>query len=84
LTVYIGAMIFVMLGVGIIFNSNYNFLDDVATIPIIIFWIIITIIFIYLGKKLVLKANIWNYSKFTDLEKENQLKKKQNILAIQD
>jgi hypothetical protein len=59
-------MIFIILGGLIIFNSNYNFLDDVAAIPITVFWVIITIIFVFLGKKLFQKMNIWDYKKYQD------------------
>jgi hypothetical protein len=62
LTVYVGGMIFVILGLAIIFKTNYNLFDDVATIPNALFWMI----FLYLFKWLMLKTaallNVWDYS----------------------
>ncbi len=64
LTVYVGGMEFVILGLAIIFQTNYNFFDDVATIPIIIFWIGFLLIFIQIVIKIATTINIWDYKKY--------------------
>ncbi len=46
LTIYVGGMIFVILGMAIIFQSTYDFFEDIATVPIIIFWIAFLLLFI--------------------------------------
>ncbi len=64
LTVYVGAMILVILGLSIVFNANYNFFDDIATIPIILFWIVFLQIFRIVVKKIGIFLNVWDYKNY--------------------
>ena len=64
LTMYVGGMEFVILGFSIIFQTNYNFFDDVATIPVLIFWITLLLIFIQIVIKLGTTINIWDYQQY--------------------
>lgn len=64
LTVYVGGMILVILGLAIIFKANYNFFDDVATIPIVAFWTVLVYFFIWLLEKLAILFNVWDYKDF--------------------
>lgn len=64
LTVYIGGMILVIIGMAIIFETNYNFFSDVATIPIVLFWILFLFIFMFVVKKCAILLNIWDYKKY--------------------
>jgi hypothetical protein len=48
LTVYVGGIILVILGMAIVFQTNYNFFSDVATIPIVLFWIGFLFLFIFI------------------------------------
>lgn len=64
LTVYVGGMILVIIGMAIIFQTNYNFFSDVATIPIVLFWILFLFIFMFVVKKCAILLNIWDYKKY--------------------
>ena len=64
LTVYVGGMILVLLGLAIVFNTQYDLFDDVATVPVVFFWSIFLLIFIEIVKKLAVLLNVWNYKKF--------------------
>lgn len=64
LTVYVGGMILVILGIAIVFKAKYNFFDDIATIPIIIFWAGFLHIFIVVIKKIATLLNVWDYKNY--------------------
>jgi hypothetical protein len=68
LTVYVGGMILVILGLSIVFEANYNFFDDVATVPILVFWVGFLHIFRIIVKKIAIFLNVWDYKNY---ENEN-------------
>ncbi len=57
-------MMLVLVGLSIIFKTNYNAFDDIATIPIILFWLIILSFCCYLCDKIAKYLNIWDYQIF--------------------
>lgn len=57
-------MILVILGLAIVFQANYNFFDDIATVPIIFFWTVFLFIFIEIVKKVAIFFNVWDYKKY--------------------
>lgn len=71
LTVYVGGMILVLLGLAIVFKTQYDFFDDVATIPVVIFWCIFLYIFIEVVKKVAVLLNVWDYKKYESKEEND-------------
>jgi len=57
-------MILAILGMAIVFRVNYNFFDDIATIPIIIFWVGFIFVFRMVIKRLAILFNIWDYKRY--------------------
>lgn len=57
-------MILVLLGMAIMFKSNYNLFDDVGTVPVTVFWIGFLHIFILIVKKLAKWVNVWDWKEF--------------------
>jgi len=66
ITVFIGGMFLVILGIATMFQTNYNFFSDVAAIPVALFWIGFLQIFIFFVKKLGVLLNIWDYKKYKE------------------
>lgn len=64
LTLYVGGMEFMILGFAIIFQANYNFFEDIATVPILIFWSVFLQILTQIVMKLGAITNIWDYKKY--------------------
>ncbi len=64
LTIYVGGMELVILGLAIVFQTNYNFFNDVATIPISIFWVGFLLVFIQIVIKLATVVNMWDYKTY--------------------
>lgn len=59
-------MILVLLGLAIMFKSNYNLFDDVGTVPVSIFWIGFLHIYIWIVKKLAKWVNVWDWKEFEE------------------
>ena len=60
-------MILIMLGLSIMMNVSYNPFQDVATIPVILFWYMFLIFFIWFFKQCALKVNFWNCSDYENI-----------------
>jgi len=58
LTICIGSMIFVILGVSIMINVSYNPFKDVAALLIVVFWYCFINCFIWLGQTIGYKLNL--------------------------
>ncbi len=74
LTIYVGSMIIVIIGITIMINSSYNCFKDIAVLPIVLFWYIIINILTTLIKYLAIKLNVWGYQDY--LNADSQVKKK--------
>jgi hypothetical protein len=64
LTIYLSAMILAIVGLAIMFKSNYNVFDDIAAIPIILFWLLLLFVFKWICDKFVKLFNIWDHNEF--------------------
>ena len=58
---YVGGMILVILGLAIVFQAEYNFFNDIATIPIVLFWSVFLFLFIKVVEKVAMFLNVWDY-----------------------
>ena len=56
-----GGMILVILGLAIVFQAEYNFFNDIATIPIVLFWSVFLFLFIKVVEKVAMFLNVWDY-----------------------
>ena len=78
-------MILIMLGLSIMMNVSYNPFKDVATIPIILFWYMFLIFFIWFLKQCALKVNLWNCgdyeSRVSNINKVEVSLKEDGLLA---
>lgn len=64
LTIYIGAMFAVIIGIAIVYQAGYNAFEDVATIPVVLFWVGFIHLFTFLVKKIGIWINVWDYKKY--------------------
>ena len=76
LTIYLSAMILAIVGLAIMFNKSYNVFNDIASIPIILFWLLLLFLFRWICDRIVKLISIWDYNIFqTSQNEENQNKK---------
>ena len=80
LTGYVSCLVIIILGIAVCIQAPFNPFKDVVTIPISIFWIVFTKIFLKMLEYIACKLNIWDYNSF---QSEHEGKKK-NILRIHD
>lgn len=64
LTIYIGAMFAVIVGIAIVYQAGYNAFEDVATIPVVLFWVGFLHLFTFIVKKIGICLNVWDYKKY--------------------
>ena len=64
LTVFLSATFVTIMGLTTMFNTTYNLFDDIATIPIVIFWTFIIYFCAWILEKIAMKLNFWDYWTF--------------------
>ena len=82
LTIYLSAMILAIVGLAIMFNKSYNVFNDIASIPIILFWLLLLFLFRWICERICKLISIWDYNMFqTSQNQENQNRK---FFAVKD